>query len=52
MVEATAVAKKALDLKALATHAVHFFPPQNRLNDYMVAANFYPLGYQVRSLSL
>jgi hypothetical protein len=46
MVEATTVAKEALDLKALSTHTVHFFPPQNRLNDYMVAANFHPLGYQ------
>ena len=48
MVAATTVAKEALDLKELSTHAVHFFPPQNRVNDYMVAANFHPLGYQVR----
>jgi hypothetical protein len=49
MVAATTVANPALDLKALSTHAVHFFPPQNRLNDYMVAANFHPLGYQASS---
>jgi len=47
MVEATTLAEEALDPTALSTHAVHFFPPQNRLNDYMVAANFHPLGYQV-----
>jgi len=47
MVEATTIVKEALDSKALATHPTHFFPPQHRPDEFMVAANFYPRGYQV-----
>lgn len=47
MVEATTVAEQALPLKALEKHAQHFFPPQTRASDYMLAANFKPLGHQV-----
>jgi hypothetical protein len=47
MVEATTLAQQALPLKTLEKHAIHFFPPQSRTNDFMLAANFNPLGFQV-----
>ena len=47
MVEATTLAQQALPLKTLEKHGLHFFPPQVRTTDFMLAANFTPLGYQV-----
>ncbi|PVF98177.1 S-adenosyl-L-methionine-dependent methyltransferase [Serendipita vermifera] len=51
MVEATVSAELALDSKALETYPVHFFPPHKHGKDFMVAANFRPLGYQVMRLA-
>ncbi|CAG8702504.1 1388_t:CDS:2, partial [Acaulospora colombiana] len=39
-------AELALDSKALETYPAHFFPPHKHGKDFMVAANFRPLGYQ------
>jgi len=47
MVEATTLAQQALPLKTLEKHSSHFFPPQGRTTDFMLAANFTPLGYQI-----
>ncbi|KIM31640.1 hypothetical protein M408DRAFT_327118 [Serendipita vermifera MAFF 305830] len=51
MVDATTEAKPALDLNKLIVWAKHFYPPQHKHDDYMVAANFNPLGYQALRVS-
>ena len=48
MVEATVEPELVVDAEMMEDHATHFFPPHIKVKDHMVAANFRPLGFQVR----